>query len=102
MNFIEYINEDEDSSLGILGIKELRDGLTLAEIQKNDKFHWVILAGISDAVLGKKGNKIVWYSGEWTFGEWISNHAIWKSGKWLGGYDEKGSVHKRGDSPDKW
>lgn len=60
------------------------------------------MAGIKDAVLGKKGNKIVWYSGQWTLGQWDSRYGVWKGGKWLGGYDENGNVHIKGDSPDKW
>lgn len=102
MSFKEYmVEQGDDEYLGILGIKELR-GITLEDIQGNKNFHWVIGAGIKNAVLGKKGNKLVWFDGEWVFGTFDENHAIWKKGKWLGGMDSKGNVHMRGDSPDKW
>lgn len=101
MNLKDYINEN-DEDLSILGIKELKDGLSLSDIQSNSKFHWIIMAGIKNAVIGKKGNKLIWYDGEWIFGEYNENYAVWKKGKWHGGLDSKGKLHKNGDTPNKW
>lgn len=103
MSFKEYMVEQQDDEyLGILGIKSLKNGLELEDIQSNQNWHWVIQAGIKNAVLGKKGNKLIWHSGTWTFGTFNENFAVWKSGDWKGGMDSKGNVHTRGDSPDKW
>lgn len=100
MTFSEYIKEGEAHP--ILGIKDTKDGLTLEDIQSNPKWHWIIGAGIKDAVIGKKGDKLVWHSGTWTLGTWNENYAIWKKGTWKGGLDSKGNAHKAGDSPNKW
>ena len=99
MSFKDYIKE---TSIPLLGIRELRDNLELEDIQQNPNWHWIIQAGIKNAIIGKKGNKLIWYDGQWVFGEWKSKFAIWKKGIWRGGYDEKGDVHLEGDSPNKW
>jgi hypothetical protein len=101
MSFKDYMNEqNENDNLGILGIRELKDGLELEDIQKNPHWHWVIMAGIKDAVIGKKGNKLVWYNGTWVLGTWNEKFAIWKKGEWKGGLDSKGNAHN--DTPNKW
>ncbi len=97
MTFKQYLNEN----LGILGIKELKDGLTLEKIASLG-YHWIIEAGIKDAVLGVKGKKLIWYDGKWVFGTFYEDQAIWKKGDWRGGLDSRGNVHKVGDSPNKW
>lgn len=102
MKFKKFIQEENDMSLKMLGISKLVDGLSLKDIQTNPNWHWVIMAGISDAVLGKKGNKLVWHSGKWVLGTFDENFAIWKKGDWRGGLDSLGNVHKVGDSPNKW
>lgn len=89
-----------ESNLDILGILELKDGLTLDEIKK--KWKWVIEAGISKAVLGKKGNKLIWYDGEWVLGQYFEDTAVWKGGQWFGGLDSKGKAHTRGNTPNEW
>lgn len=100
MSLKDYLKEENGAEL--LGIKSFRDGLSLEDIQENPDWHWVIMAGISNVVLGKKGKKLIWYSGTWTLGTWDSKFAIWKSGKWFGGMSADGGVHIKGDSPNKW
>ncbi len=97
MGFIEYINEE---GVPILGIKDLRDNLELEDIQSNPKWHWIITAGLKDAVIGKKGNKLVWYDGTWVLGQWDSRYAVWKKGTWKGGTDENNNA--RHNAPNKW
>lgn len=98
--FKDHIKEVFDP-LSILGIKSLKDGLTL-DIINEKGWHWIIEAGISKAVLGMKGNKLIWYDGRWSLGTWQEKQAIWKKGKWMGGLDSKGNAHSEGDSPNKW
>jgi len=99
-----FISEENlnEGGVPLLGIRDFKDGLTLKDIQANPKWHWIIMGGIKNAVIGKKGNKLVWYSGDWVFGTWQEKYAIWKKGTWKGGTDSKGEVHIEGDSPNKW
>lgn len=90
----------ESADLSIFGIAELRDGLTLEEIKK--KWKWVIEGGISSAILGKKGNKLIWYDGTWVMGQYFEDTTVWKGGQWFGGLDSKGKVHTRGNTPNEW
>jgi len=70
------------------GIKELRDGLTVEEIEEN--YSWLLKADISDAIIGKSINDyIIWYSGTWKDGIWKGGY--WKDGTWEGGYWEDGT-----------
>ena len=66
---------------------EYKDGLTY-EILKS-KFPWVLEEDveIKDAVIGYKGNKLIWYDGHWIQGTW--KDGIWKDGYFIGDmYDE--------------
>ena len=65
---------------------QLVDGLSLAEINKN--YSWLLEAEVSDAVIGRDSNGIIWYSGVWKFGRWFGGTWIsgtWISGDWYGG-----------------
>lgn len=76
------------------GVKELKDGLTIEEINK--KFKWLLKADFTGAVIGKSNvtkNTIVWYEGTWNDGIWVDgywakgifNNGTWKDGQWNGG-----------------
>src|SRR5690606_38739561 len=96
---VKPINE-ESSELNQLGIKELKDGLTLETIKKEHP--WLLeKTKFSDAVIGKNDKGIVWYSGTWSRGVWkgaaflggtFKGTSVWTSGewgdkaKWEGGY----------------
>jgi len=60
---------------------ELIDGLSLEEVSRF--YHWILEAEISNALIGKDKNGIVWYSGTWRCGRWFGG--TWISGKWLSG-----------------
>jgi len=102
--FKQFIKEENLNEEGVplLGIRDFKDNLSLEDIQENPKWHWIIGAGIKDAVIGKKGNKLVWYSGDWIFGKFNEKYAIWKKGNWKGGTDSDGNIHVENDSPNKW
>lgn len=57
------------------------DGLNIKTI--NDNFPWILEAEISDAILGIKDNKLIWYRGTWLCGRWFGG--IWESGSWKSG-----------------
>ncbi len=67
-----------------INVKEYKDGLTY-EIVK-DKFPWLLEEDVQlhEAVIGQKGNKLIWYAGAWRKGTW--EDGIWKNGT----FDEKG------------
>lgn len=86
---------ERDEDLSQYGIKELKDGLTLEVLKK--KFAWVLNAKIKDAILGIKGNSLVWYNGVWESGKWIDGfwkNGVWKSGDWVNGIWYKGTWYK--------
>jgi hypothetical protein len=60
---------------------QLIDGLSLQELSQS--YHWVLEAEVSDALIGKDQNGIVWYSGTWRCGRWFGG--TWMSGEWLTG-----------------
>ena len=60
---------------------ELVDGLSLDEI--NQSFSWLLEAEISNAVIGRDKNGLVWYSGTWKCGRWFGG--TWVSGRWISG-----------------
>ena len=60
---------------------KLVDGLFLSDL--NRYAHWILEADISNALLGKDENGIVWYSGIWKCGRWFGG--TWISGDWYGG-----------------
>jgi hypothetical protein len=65
---------------------QLIDGLTLNDI--TTKYHWILEAEISNAVIGQDANGLVWYSGIWYSGRWFGGtwySGIWVSGDWYGG-----------------
>lgn|SRR4030067_913644 len=65
----------------IPGIKELRDGLTEETIRT--KFPWFIKSQVSDAIIGTKNGKLVFYGGSYD-GEF---HGIWENGKFKGNFE---------------
>lgn len=59
----------------------LIDGLDINII--STKYHWILEAEISDAIIGLDANGIVWYSGTWHSGRWFGG--TWYSGTWISG-----------------
>jgi len=57
------------------------DGVYLDEIERN--YPWFLEAEVSDAVVGRDSNGLVWYSGIWHCGRWFGG--TWISGKWISG-----------------
>lgn len=65
----------------IPGIKELRDGLTEETIRS--KYPWFIKSQVSDAVIGTKDSKLVFYGGTYD-GEF---HGIFENGNFKGNFE---------------
>lgn len=64
----------------------LVDGLTIETLSLS--YPWILEAEITDAIIGKDGNNIVWYKGNWECGRWFGGtwmSGVWKSGDWYGG-----------------
>lgn len=59
----------------------LVDGLDIKTL--SEKYHWILEAEISDAIIGLDTNGIVWYSGIWHSGRWFGG--TWYSGTWYSG-----------------
>ena len=57
------------------------DGLYLEEITKN--YSWLLEAEVSNAVIGRDSNGLIWYSGDWKCGRWFGG--TWISGRWVSG-----------------
>lgn len=66
---------------------QLVDGLSFEEL--STKFPWVLEAEITDAVIGRDDDGIIWYSGTWECGRWFGG--TWISGKWITGDWYKGT-----------
>jgi hypothetical protein len=60
------------------GIKELRDRLTIEDLQRN--YEWILEADISGAVIGKRDPHLIWYDGVWENGTW--ENGTWEGGEW--------------------
>lgn len=100
MSLNEFINSKKYSNrkrlfessdeLSKLGIKELKDGLTLEIIKKDHP--WLLeKTKFENAVIGKNDKGIVWYSGVWKQGVWkgaafqggtFKGHSVWARGEW--------------------
>lgn len=72
------------------------DGLDLVQIAKN--WPWLLESEISDAIIGKDKDGLVWYSGIWYFGRWFGGK--WYSGTWLSGDWYSGKWYAYGTSHD--
>lgn len=75
------------------------DNLTYEEIL--DKYPWFLEAEVTDAIVGKDENGLVWYSGIWECGRWLDG--TWYSGTWLTGvwysgtrYNSKVDINRNG------
>jgi hypothetical protein len=72
----------------------LVDGLDINTL--SEKFHWVLEAEISDAIIGLgKNNELIWYKGIWECGRWFGGTWIsgtWISGDWYSGIWESNSI----------
>ena len=66
---------------------ELLDGLSLDELSQ--KYHWILEAEVSNALIGQNQDGLVWYSGKWRCGRWFGG--TWMSGEWLSGDWYKGT-----------
>lgn len=74
-----------------LGIKELKDNLTLLKIKR--RFPWLLEAKLEDAVIGQfsGGRGVYWYNGKftgvWKIGIWENGvfEGEWKDGVWQDG-----------------
>jgi len=100
MKLKKILNEilNENSQLREFGIKELKDGLVLAKLQKD--FSWIVESAIiKDAIIGydKSKNTIIWYSGTWKDGTWDDGlwvDGTWENGTWWNGTWETGTWKK--------
>lgn len=59
----------------------LVDNMLNSEI--HDKYHWILEAEVSKAIIGKDDDGLVWYRGEWKCGRWFGGK--WNSGTWISG-----------------
>lgn len=59
----------------------LIDGLDINTVAK--KYHWLLEAEVSDAIVGQNSNGLVWYKGTWHSGRWFGD--TWYSGTWISG-----------------
>jgi len=62
------------------------DGLSLEEVSRF--YHWILEAEVSNALIGKNDDGIVWYSGTWRCGRWFGGtwmSGVWLTGDWYGG-----------------
>lgn len=75
-NTFSLINTDKNDY-----IFRLIDGLDINQVA--NKYHWIIEAEISDAIIGQNNNGIVWYKGIWHSGRWFGG--TWQSGTWITG-----------------
>lgn len=75
-NTFSLINTDKNDY-----IFRLIDGLDINQIA--NKYHWIVEAEISDAIIGQDNNGIVWYKGIWHSGRWFGG--TWQSGTWITG-----------------
>ena len=72
-------------------IFRLIDGLDINQI--STKFHWILEAEITNAIIGADINGLVWYSGIWKSGRAFSLKFL--SGTWLSGDFYDGQFHSR-------
>jgi hypothetical protein len=75
-NTFSLVNTDKNDY-----IFRLIDGLDINQI--SNKYHWIVEAEISDAIIGQDKNGIVWYKGIWHSGRWFNG--TWQSGTWITG-----------------
>lgn len=57
------------------------DGLYLEEVYQ--KYHWLLEAEVSNAIIGRGSSGLIWYSGDWLCGRWFGG--TWMSGRWVSG-----------------
>ena len=57
------------------------DGLSLEEV--SNSFPWFLEAEVTNAIIGRDQNGLVWYSGDWLCGRWFGG--TWYSGRWVFG-----------------
>ncbi len=81
-----------------LSVKEYKDGLTYEIIKK--KFPWLLEddVKIEHAIIGYKGNKLIWYDGNWYRGTW--KDGIWKDGNFYGNW--KDGIWEFGNFKGEW
>jgi hypothetical protein len=60
---------------------ELIDGLSLLDLSR--RYHWILEAEISNALIGEDKNGLIWYSGTWRCGRWFGG--TWQQGRWISG-----------------
>jgi hypothetical protein len=66
----------------------LVDDLSITELSNNSNYYWILDAELSNAVIGKDKNGIVFYKGDWIYGRWFGgtwNSGTWYNGEWNGG-----------------
>ena len=52
-------------------------------MSNNSNYYWILDAELSNAVIGKDKNGIVFYKGDWIYGRWFGG--TWYSGTWYNG-----------------
>ena len=66
----------------------LVDDLSITELSNNSNYYWILDAELSNAVIGKDKNGIVFYKGDWIYGRWFGGtwySGTWYNGEWNGG-----------------
>ena len=67
---------------------KLVDDLSMSELSNNSNYYWILDAELSNAIIGKDKNGIVFYKGDWIYGRWFGGtwySGTWYDGEWNGG-----------------
>jgi hypothetical protein len=67
---------------------KLVDDLSISELSNNSNYYWILDAELSNAIIGKDKNGIVFYKGDWIYGRWFGGtwySGTWYNGEWNGG-----------------
>ena len=67
---------------------KLVDDLSISELSSNSNYYWILDAELSNAIIGKDKNGIIFYKGDWIYGRWFGGtwySGTWYNGEWNGG-----------------
>lgn len=80
---------------------KLVDDLSISELSNNSNYYWILDAELSNAIIGKDINGIVFYKGDWIYGRWFGGtwySGTWYNGEWNGGTWNSYNVNYNGVS----
>lgn len=80
---------------------KLVDDLSISELSTNSNYYWILDAELSNAIIGKDKNGIVFYKGDWIYGRWFGGtwySGTWYNGEWNGGIWNSSKVDYNGVS----